>query len=80
MIALLATAALSIATPAAIDAAATTCGLAKSDLSWQQVDAKTLSLTKISPTIDSKKFLCFGKWLKDQGIRTAVLHTPNPTD
>ncbi|MFC3712834.1 hypothetical protein ACFOMD_09650 [Sphingoaurantiacus capsulatus] len=76
MITLLASAALTIATPSAIDAAAVTCGLAKSDLSWTQIEPKTLSLTRISPTIDSKKFLCFGKWLKDQGIRTAVLSAP----
>ena len=80
MIAILSAAFLAAATPSAIDAAAATCGLAKGDVTWQQLDAKTLSLTRISPTIDSKKFLCFGKWLKDQGIRTAVLHTPNPTD
>lgn len=65
------------ASPSEIAAAANRCDLAADDMAWQPVDATTLSITRISPGADRKKLLCFGKWLRDNGVRTGLLGRPD---
>lgn len=64
------------ASPPEIAAAASRCELAANDIAWQSVDATTLSVTRISPAADRKKLLCFGKWLRDNGVRMGLLGRP----
>ena len=61
------------ASPSQIAQAATRCGLTAGDLAWKSLDATTLSITRINPDADPKKRLCFGKWLRDNGIRMGLL-------
>ncbi|MDO9489825.1 MAG: hypothetical protein Q7J32_15725 [Sphingomonadaceae bacterium] len=68
------------ASPSAIAAAASRCDLAAGDIAWQSVDATTLSITKISPGADRQKLLCFGKWLRDNGVRMGMLSRPADPD
>lgn len=68
------------ASPAQIATAATRCGLAADDLAWKSLDATTLAITRMSPTADPKKRLCFGKWLRDNGIRMGLLGKPVDPD
>lgn len=68
------------ASPSQIVTAATRCGLAVDDLAWKSLDATTLAITRMSPTADAKKRLCFGKWLRDNGIRMGLLGRPVDPD
>lgn len=68
------------ASPSQIAKAATGCGLAADDLAWTSLDATTLSITRVNPKADPKKMLCFGKWLRDNGIRMGLLGRPVDPD
>jgi hypothetical protein len=64
------------ASPSEIAAAASRCDLAATDIVWQSIDATTVSISRISPDADRKKLLCFGKWLRDNGVRMGLLGRP----
>ncbi len=64
------------ASPADIAGAASRCQLAPGDLAWTSIDATTVSITRISPDADRQKLLCFGKWLRDHGVRMGLLGRP----
>lgn len=68
------------ASPSQIATAATSCGLTADDLAWKSLDPTTLAITRMSPTADPKKRLCFGKWLRDNGIRMGLLGRPVDPD
>ncbi len=77
---LAATLLMAAASPSQITTAATRCGLAAGDLAWTSLDATTISIKSMSPTADPKKMLCFGKWLRENGIRMGLLGRPVDPD